>query len=64
MGRVKISDERKAKNLSVSLLPKHKLMLEEIGKKLHVTKTSDIIQKLIEKEMQILIEEENQKTVD
>lgn len=50
MGRVKISEERKAKNLSVSLLPKHKLMLEEIGKKLRITKTSDIIQKLIEEE--------------
>jgi len=64
MGRIKISEERKAKNLSVSLLPKHKIMLEEIGKKLHITKTSDIIQKLIEQEMQRLIEEENKKTVD
>ena len=60
MGRIKISEERKAKNLSVSLLPKHKIMLEEIGKKFNTKKTSDIIQKLIEEESKKVMGEKNE----
>jgi hypothetical protein len=60
MGRIKISEERKAKNLSVSLLPKHKIMLEEIGKKFNTKKTSDIIQKLIEEESKKVMGEQNE----
>jgi hypothetical protein len=56
MGRIKISEERKAKNLSVSLLPKHRLMLEEIGKRLNIKKTSDIIQRLIEEESKKMVD--------
>ncbi|HRZ18524.1 MAG TPA: hypothetical protein P5136_00465 [Methanofastidiosum sp.] len=50
MGRYKVSDDKKAKNLSISLSSKHRKMLDELLKNGRFKKTSDIFQELIENE--------------
>jgi DNA-binding Xre family transcriptional regulator len=49
MGRLKLSDEKKAKNISISLLPKHKKILDDLCRKLNFG-ASDLIQRVLEKE--------------
>lgn len=49
MGRLKLSEEKKAKNISISLLPKHKKILDDLCKKLNFG-VSDFIQRILEKE--------------
>jgi len=49
MGRLRLSDEKKAKNISISLLPKHKKILDDLCKKMNLG-ASDLIQKILEKE--------------
>ena len=50
MGRYKKSEEERAKNISISLKPKHRKMLDDICEKIKNDKVSDVIQGLIEKE--------------
>jgi len=49
MGRLKLSEEKKAKNISISLLPKHKKILDDMCKKLNLG-VSDFMQYALEKE--------------
>jgi hypothetical protein len=48
MGRIRIPEEQKAKNFSISLSPEHKKMVEELITKLNIKKISDLFQKLVE----------------
>jgi len=54
MGRMKKISEKKAYGITVSILPKHKLMIETLEQKLRKNK-SKIIQQLIEIEYNIQI---------
>jgi Arc/MetJ-type ribon-helix-helix transcriptional regulator len=48
MGRLKIAEEKKARNISISLSIQHRKMLDEILKDGKFKKTSDLFQELIE----------------